>query len=363
MKVAVIGRAGSDYRKKVDAWLGHVPLKQAQAVFNYGLQGEKFKKFEDANPRLMDLPIFNGVKFGNKYDVSSIVRDIRIPTPRSYKWEDIKANDLNDYPALIAKPFYSLGGRGIYRVNPEKEFKDGRTHYLQEEVTNRRYEVRVHAAAWIDPNEWLFQKRVHANGEDELAWNQHNGGRFITINDSHSPVFERIRGDVIKIMPLLKYQFGAVDFIVQNNPGGKLNRYFLEWNLAPGWTIANTEKWYRNTFTKLTTLSLEDFEAYEAGMLKEDIEEFDAQPEVRYGWINDPIGRIRIDDGPDVEPLGGQVHNGAGIILEATQLNGTFLVSHDIRNRYTRVSCDECNTVYYILNDSNPVCAYCGYEI
>ena len=367
MKVAVIGRAGSDYRKKIDAWLGKVPLGQAQAVFNYGLQGGKLKDFEATHPRLLDLPILNHEHHGNKLQTALTTEKAGMSVPRSFKRAEYKAQYPNGQKRfkVIAKPYYSLGGKGIERVGGIEDV-NGRTHYMQEEITDRRYELRVVCMSWISPNKWLFQKRVHPDGNAELAWNNHNGGKFITVENPNEALFQRVRADVEKMMPLLGYQFGAVDFIIKNNPGGKLKHYFIEWNLAPGWTMKRSEEWYKENFLKLKDVSLEDFEAYETGMLWEDLQEEEQQepgrlyirgqdqpaPAAPLNWGDDLLD---LDEEPPVVPK-------TGMILQKTDINEHHLVITVEKHKYLESKCEGCEHVFYTLIGFELVCPYCGLD-
>jgi hypothetical protein len=282
-----MGRRGSDYRKKVDKWLGNVNLNQATAAFNYGLQGQRLQEFMDQRQhlRLNNLPIINHMQFGNKFDCIQAVQKAGMSAPESWRYRDRDVIPEKYFPGngtrLIQKPYYSLGGKGIERVE-KLEDVPGRTHYLQEEITNRRYELRCIAMAWIPPEEWLFQKRIHDGGEEVLAWNNHNGGKFVTVENPHEPLFNRVREDVKKMLPLFNYGFGAVDFIIQNNPGGRLKHFFIEWNLAPGWTMERTELWYKPRFERLQTFDQDALEAFSEGILLEEFNEGYADRAQRY---------------------------------------------------------------------------------
>jgi hypothetical protein len=73
------------------------------------------------------------------------------------------------------------------------------------------------------------------------------------------------------MMFLFNCGFGVVVFIVQNNPGGQLRHFFIEWNLAPGWTLERTELWYESAFTDLQNFDQEALEAFSEGILVEDL--------------------------------------------------------------------------------------------
>jgi hypothetical protein len=159
----------------------------------------------------------------------------------------------------IIKPYYSLGGRDIRRY--ERGSNVPATHYLQKDLSStRRYEVRVHAMAWVPPEQWIIQKRVHEDGETQLTWNHHTGGTFITVNDTTDPLFVRIKETTAALMRTLGYQFGAADFIVCNagERGRPLPHYFIEWNLAPGWTLDHIRDYYISAFRALSRMDIDD---------------------------------------------------------------------------------------------------------
>jgi len=270
MNIYVFGRNSSIYRKKIDKWLGNVNLVNATGSINYGLQGKKLDEFLD-DPKvrkLHRLPILNLRQIGNKFECVDIAMITEAcPTPRSWKYKH-----RDQIPAditVIAKPYYSLGGKDIFRVKEsiEDEVK-GKTHYLQEEIKNRRYELRVHTASWIPVENWLVQKRTHPKGEDVLTWNHHTGGKFITVKDHNGGVFARAKESAAKLLSAFGYAFGAADFIVAANDNSRnLDHYFIEWNLAPGWTIANTEEWYKETFSSLAKVNQDEFECIEHGLM------------------------------------------------------------------------------------------------
>jgi hypothetical protein len=371
----------------VDEWLGNVPLERAQCVFNYGLQGDRLDTYIERHPRITDLPNLNMYQFGNKYECVMAVRQAVMPAPMSWKYRQRADIDVD---RLIVKPYYSLGGRGVHRVNGPEYMteEERRTHYLQEEITNRRYELRCLAASWVDPQNWLFLKRVHDNGEAELAWNHHNGGRFITVNDPSDALFGRVREDVKKMLPLLGYQFGAVDFIIQNNPGGRLKHFFIEWNLAPGWSMPSTQEWYNNCFLTLKTEPLENIECYEHGMLLEDIKEQGDNTGPYQRRINQLLEDINVPDDerpddpdidddawdmPDWAEVEARFENGAnpvpdqeivyslmGGVLVDTPANRYALTDNDMANKYVSIGCENGHNLLLRIGTYSCYCPACG---
>jgi hypothetical protein len=209
--------------------------------------------------------MLNENQFGNKYQCVEAARAADVPVPESFA----ATPEHVDTKAWIRKPYYSIGGRDIHRYTGQDSLPN--THYIQEDLSGiRRYEVRVHAMAWIPPEQWVMQKRVHEDGESQLTWNHHTGGRFITIENTSDPLFVRIRESVIALMRALNYQFGAVDFIVCNagERGRPLPHYFIEWNLAPGWTLDHIRDYYISSFRALASLEMDDVTMMlEGGML------------------------------------------------------------------------------------------------
>lgn len=254
IRIKVIGRGGSAYMKYIRDQLGNLRITNCHAAINWGLQGEKLAEYRNRYPQIQRLPMLNEKQFGNKFDCVQAVRQAGVSTPDTVRLGDIEGED-----GWIAKPYYSLGGRDIFRLDAEHR-GDQRTHYAQKEITNRRYEMRVHCAAWRDPSDWIFQKRVHEDGENQLTWNHHTGGRFVTVNEPTDPLHDRLRKATKTIMRVLGYSFGAVDFIIKNpgERGQPLEHYFIEFNLAPGWTLDRIRDWYQETFEKLEDLTVDD---------------------------------------------------------------------------------------------------------
>jgi hypothetical protein len=282
----MIGRGGSTYMQQIRERLGNYRIQNCHAAANWGLQGERRSTYHRNYPAITRLPILNDEQFGNKFDCIRAVGAAGVPIPESVPRQQVTET------GWIKKPYYSLGGRDIARLVVGEEVPN--THYMQREITNRRYEMRVHCAAWINPRDWVFQKRVHEDGDEQLTWNHHTGGSFITVNEPTDPLHDRLRETVKTIMQVLGYQFGAVDFIIQNpgERGQPLQHYFIEFNLAPGWTLDRIRDWYYSTFDALTELTVDDINFMKDGALHdgsslflaeqeeliEDIEEFDEAP-------------------------------------------------------------------------------------
>jgi ribosomal protein S27AE len=298
-KVKVFGRRGSTYRKTIDDWMGNNRIRESHLAVNYGLQGEKLDSYLERNPGIHGMPVFNMKQAGNKFDQVVTASDAGVCAPNS--WREGNLIQAEDVEKFIVKPNYSLGGRDI-NVWDGEPIADNM--YLQDRVMNRRYEIRVHAFAWVDPEKWLFQKRVHPDGDDVLAWNFHNGGKFITIEDPHDPLHNRIRESVKTCMKALGYSFGGADFIIQNpgNRGEELKHYFIEWNLAPGWTLENTEEYYKSSFLLLQDIEMDMVDAILEGIYPWEWErDQDGPPPVEWAEhaaLHDVEAGINVDNAP-----------------------------------------------------------------
>jgi hypothetical protein len=220
-------------------------------VVNYGLSGTKLDNWRlETIPRLR-RGMINSSIFGNKLMCCEAVRAVGVPVPETPR---IDGNWIPDTMAAawIVKPLASFGGRGIVPYSGQAITP---RQYLQKRVTNRRYELRVHAVKWLPVEEWLVSKRTHPDGEAQLTWNHHQGGSFanISMQEGNTGVFKRAKEYAKKVIETLGYDFSAVDFIVQNSPTGvqELPVWFIEANLAPGFTSDRTREFYCDAFMKL----------------------------------------------------------------------------------------------------------------
>jgi hypothetical protein len=260
--------------QEIRTTLGNHRIANCHAGINWGLQGDRLATYYRTYPAINRLPMLNHQQYGNKFECVKAVQAVGVPVP-----ESLSSIPTGETDGWIMKPYYSLGGRDISRLTNghyvgEMVIPD--THYVQKEITNRRYEIRVHCAAWLDPSAWVFQKRVHDDGDNQLTWNHHTGGRFITVDNPTDPLHGRIRDSVKTIMRVLGYQFGAVDFIIQNpgTRGQPLEHFFIEFNLAPGWTLERIQEWYHNTFKLLENLTVDDINFMKEGAQFSDTDRF-----------------------------------------------------------------------------------------
>ena len=227
MKLAIIHRGSQTARQIIEGvgikrWGRRV---QADVIVNYGLAGSRFEDWKGRNPvgklkRMINRP--HGL---NKYEVVMKAEDWGVRVPETRTSLDLRHNG----EGWLEKPFYSQAGRGIEeiisgftRLNPPLG------KYFQQYLHERIYELRVHTFRWMPSNEWSVQKRV--GDVDEVTWNYHTGGTFITVNDTSQRVFAdaiEMSHDVLRLMNM---GFGAVDFIVDQDR----KVYFIEINSAPG---------------------------------------------------------------------------------------------------------------------------------
>ena len=232
-----------------------VPLS-IDTIVNYGLTGSHLRIWGEArrghNGILYNTcpDIKNKVMPGNKYQCLDLVRQAGVPCPESKPAASTSEVRSGEW---IQKPYYSFGGRGIAVLSSDNPRGwNPSSHYVQKRVTDRRYELRVHVTNWLPKEQWLVSKRTHPDGDAHLTWNFHQGGTFSNIeqNESNTGVFKRAKVFAEKAINALGLQFGAVDFIVQNG-SGELPIWFLEVNMAPGFTTDRTREFYFMAFKAL----------------------------------------------------------------------------------------------------------------
>jgi hypothetical protein len=214
-------------------------------IVNYGLSGTKLDDWIDHRHSGDDVTLLNYHVFGNKLQCCEAVRAVGVPVPECR----VHADERWSSDEWIVKPLLSFGGRGIVPYTGQQITSK---QYLQKRINNRRYELRVHAMNWLPVEEWLVSKRTHPDGESQLTWNHHQGGSFsnIEMNEGNTGVFKRAKVYAKKTIETLGYDFSAVDFIVQNGDR-ELPVWFIEANLAPGFSTDRTREFYFNAFLKL----------------------------------------------------------------------------------------------------------------
>ena len=195
---------------------------RADVLVNYGVAGSRFIDWQTRNTFGRRLPMLNKPIRMNKFEVLREVEPTEIKVPETRRYLD-RRHALDGW---LEKPFYSQAGRGICVATTRRELDD---KYYQQFISNRLYELRVHAFNWISTDEWVIQKRVSEDPE-AITWNHHTGGSFITVNDRRQRVFEEAEDIAQGVLKALGMQFGGVDLIVDTNR----KVYFIEINSAVG---------------------------------------------------------------------------------------------------------------------------------
>lgn len=216
--------------------------KNADALINYGLCGQKLRNYYKKYPSAREIPMINKFVGNSKYRVVCAAKDSGILVPHSR----LELPASTDKSLWIEKRFNSQSGYGICKARGKRRIAG---KYYQKFVKDRRSELRVHSFKWIDPDKWKVQRRHGKSGE--IAWNFRNGGYFSSIYDPmrHKDCREAI--DITKnVLSMLRMSFGAADFIIDEN--GKV--YFIEINSCPGFQELS-KNIYTNAFEILKGLS------------------------------------------------------------------------------------------------------------
>jgi len=245
-KVRLVGKKGSKSCKEIREGaeiLGYFkkPAVLPEVIVNYGLAGAKLDSFFKKFPSARRVPMLNRSIGYSKLTVCHRAEKKDIPVPESRQrlehgskrdeWIEKRTNSIGGKGICIARGTGSIGGK-----------------YYQKFIKNRRYELRVHAFAWIPKSEWRVQKRL--GSADEIAWNYKNGGHFVTVkNPGASKTFVQSQEISEKVLDMLGMSFGAVDFLVDTN----YNLYFIEINSAPGFSELS-KPIYVDAFTRLKQL-------------------------------------------------------------------------------------------------------------
>ena len=214
--------------------------KKVDAIINYGVAGSSLDRFFEMHKVAKNITMLN--KFIGRSKFLAVEdaqkRDILVPET---KLRLSSSDELEDW---IEKPLQSNRGRGIILARGRK----GVTGKYYQRLITKRYELRIHAFKWLPTDSWAVQKRV--GPADQITWNFHRGGHFITIKDPNLfSVFRKALSISEKILNIRKMSFGAVDFIVSQD----LKVYFIEINSAPG--FSNLSKMiYVNAFNALKNI-------------------------------------------------------------------------------------------------------------
>jgi hypothetical protein len=244
--VAIVGKKGS---KSCRAIRDNTSLraftrftKQVDAIVNYGLAGKRLDTFLRTKPSARRIHMINRYAGRSKYSAIREVErnDVRVPESRVSLPLRAKKSDW------IEKRVRSSQGNGIRQARGRREIPG---KYYQKMIKERPFELRVHAFRWIDSHDWYIFKRVGPS--DQIAWNFHQGGHFITVRYPNDyEVFREAKRFSERVLVALNMSFGAVDFVVDKDR----NVYFIEINSSPGISPL-TEHIYFSTFEELTKLS------------------------------------------------------------------------------------------------------------
>ncbi len=222
----IIGKKDSKSRKDITDATG-IKLytgQNADAIINYGLAGHKLEQFFRKYPSANRIPVINKYVGRSKYLAVKDAEDKDILVPESC----LSLPRMAKLPDWIEKRIHSSQGLGICKAR-----KRGRLlgKYYQRMISDRRYELRVHAFLWLPQDQWGLHKRI--GPEDQIAWNFHQGGHFQTVRHSNGHgVFLEAKNIAKKILEIRNMAFGAVDLIVDN----KMKVYFIEVNASPGFS-------------------------------------------------------------------------------------------------------------------------------
>jgi len=225
MDIRIVGRPSSKAVTRIvkTTDLGRF-TKKCHVVVNYGLAGRKLDTFIRKHPSLKYKPTINKYIGCNKYKAIKDAENIDIKVPET-RLSLLKEHDASKF---LTKRLHSQGGYGIVLAKTKSKLAN---KYYQVFITDRIYELRVHAFSWLKQKDWLLQKRF--GKPEEIAWNYSKGGRFQTIHNADQyPLFKRAKGISEEILKIRNMSFGAVDFVVTKDR----TILFLEVNSAPGFT-------------------------------------------------------------------------------------------------------------------------------
>jgi hypothetical protein len=247
MQIGIISKPNSNAVKEIKRETGikiYVGKKnKIQILINYGLAGKYLADYYTKTPSARTIPTLNRYIGRSKYGAIKDARKAHILVPETTLTLS-KSVTIDEW---IEKKIHSVRGIGICKAT--KKRKIIKNKYFQKFIQNRNYELRVHAFRWTTG--WAIQKRI--GPPDKIAWNFHQGGRFITIKNPNVGIFSEACKIAEKILKIRKMAFGAVDFIIDKD----LNIYFIEINSAPGFTNLS-DKIYIDAFNRLKKLKIND---------------------------------------------------------------------------------------------------------
>jgi hypothetical protein len=248
--LAIIGKKGSKSKLAISKEAG-IPLYNGQkidAIVNYGLAGDKLRRLFAKFPRAKTTPILNKQIGLSKYAAIKEAERSNILVPES-KLTLPTGIKLSEW---IEKKVHSSQGIGIQRARGRSKMLG---KYYQKMISDRRFELRVHAFSWIPQEEWKINKRL--GPADQIAWNFHQGGHFASVRYPNKyKVFTEAKDVARKIIDMRRMAFGAVDLIIDND----MRVYFIEVNSTPGFTEFN-QAVYFDAMSKLKDLPVRKLSA------------------------------------------------------------------------------------------------------
>lgn len=227
----IIGKKNTTSYKVIHKQTG-IPIykdwnKKVDAIINYGVAGKALDSFFKIHKSAENILMLNKFIGRSKFLAIEDAKEKNVLVPET----KIRLSSSHELENWIEKPLQSNRGRGIILARGRK----GITGKYYQRLIPKRYELRIHAFKWIPTDNWVVQKRV--GPADQITWNFHKGGRFITVHNPNSfGVFKRALAISKEILDIRKMAFGAVDFIVSQD----LRVYFIEINSAPGFSNLST---------------------------------------------------------------------------------------------------------------------------
>lgn len=218
------------------------------AIINYGLCGNHILMLENVFPNFRKIPVINKYVGASKFLAvkDAEVAGVKVPETR------MSLPMFSTKKDWIEKKIHSSQGRGIVVASQRKSIPG---KYYQRMITNRRYELRVHAFSWIPVEEWRVFKRT--GDKEVIAWNFAQGGKFSSVENANVGTFKTAKSMSLNVLDIRHMAFGAVDFIVDDD----LNVYFLEINSSPGFTALSAEIYF-DAMRKLKELSAKEILKY-----------------------------------------------------------------------------------------------------
>lgn len=214
-------------------------------LVNYGLAGNTLNSYLKQVPSANKIPTLN--KFVGKSKYGAVLEagkaGILVPESKLELPKNAKADEW------IEKKIHSIAGKGIQKASKKRRSIQGK--YFQKFISDRVYELRVHSFMWMPIEQWTVQKRL--GPQDEIAWNFHQGGHFVSIQNQNHRIFVEAKEIARKILEMRKMAFGAVDLLVDQ----ARKVYFIEVNSSPGFSNLSGQIYF-NAFNNLKECSVRD---------------------------------------------------------------------------------------------------------